>query len=865
MKKRFWVALLCVALLAQVASVALANADDHEHQYSGKTEIVKQPPVYTPVDATTHRVTIDQIEYPVCDTCSQYGSTLAYLDPIVSNQPHHFVNGVCIDCKYSCQHAFKQDNYTPETTTDEYKNFGSSELHSKSQIERGTVRITCEYCDYNSQGRYSRTISNTTEPHTFENGICTACQYQCYHYGLWNDGVCKICGFECPHENTKVSFVRTSKPDTAVEIVGNDEGHSVMVQYENQTICNTCRKIVKTEVLDEETGESGHHYSNGVCQDCGHVCAHSNTIPWEEMLEDEEHTVTYAQKDQYTHIASGYVCRYKSCEDCGRDYEATVSSGIEEIEKKHRKRWNQESDRYECLCGYVFPDCDHTDVTSREQFEFNNGYKQIEDDDEYHFAINIYEVWTDCSVCGENIDRDEVRRDEKEPHNYTTNGVCRKCGHVRKEAPHTHTPGEAVKENIVASKPGEKGHYDEVVYCTACKEELSRKTVETDALPVEEPVVEEPKTEEPKTEEPKTEEPKTEEPKTEEPKTEEPKAEEPTTEEPKAEEPKTEEPKTEEPKTEEPKAEEPKSEEPTAEEPKTEEPTTEEPATEEPKTEEPKTEEPTTEETKTEEPKTEEPKAEEPKAEEPTTKAPTTEEPKAEEPKAEEPKAEKPKADEPKTEEPKTEEPKTEEPKTEEPKTEEPKTEESKTETAAEPVQYELVYEPVSEETEVNGVKAADHQEADEVLKTVGEALEGETVTVTIPGVEKILNAEEKAKFDTLPVKDRLLVTLSALGFADELGGEVEGMSDEAKALSESIAERMVAMDEAEKQALLSTIAAEFPKGTVTVDGAEHESFSIDLEIERNGEKTYERYTFYEDGGVWKLHGIEKGVYKAVE
>ena len=175
------------------------------------------------------------------------------------------------------------------------------------------------------------------------------------------------------------------------------------------------------------------------------------------------------------------------------------------------------------------------------------------------------------------------------------------------------------------------------------------------------------------------------------------------------------------------------------------------------------------------------------------------------------------------------------------------------------------MYEPVSEETEVNGVKAADHQEADEVLKTVGEALEGETVTVTIPGVEKILNAEEKAKFDTLPVKDRLLVTLSALGFADELGGEVEGMSDEAKALSESIAERMVAMDEAEKQALLSTIAAEFPKGTVTVDGAEHESFSIDLEIERNGEKTYERYTFYEDGGVWKLHGIEKGVYKAVE
>ena len=68
-----------------------------------------------------------------------------------------------------------------------------------------------------------------------------------------------------------------------------------------------------------------------------------------------------------------------------------------------------------------------------------------------------------------------------------------------------HTGGSAVKENIVAAKPGVKGHYDEVVYCSACKEELSRKTVEIDALPVEEETKTEEKAEETKTEE-KTEE-----------------------------------------------------------------------------------------------------------------------------------------------------------------------------------------------------------------------------------------------------------------------------------------------------------------------------------------------------------------------
>ena len=67
-----------------------------------------------------------------------------------------------------------------------------------------------------------------------------------------------------------------------------------------------------------------------------------------------------------------------------------------------------------------------------------------------------------------------------------------------------------------------------------------------------------------------------------------------------------------------------------------------------------------------------------------------------------------------------------------------------------------------------------------------------------------------------------------------------------------------------DKQALLNTIAAEFPKGTVELDGVEYESFSIDLVIDRNGEKSYERYTFYNDNGTWKLFGIEKGEYEAV-
>lgn len=39
---------------------------------------------------------------------------------------------------------------------------------------------------------------------------------------------------------------------------------------------------------------------------------------------------------------------------------------------------------------------------------------------------------------------------------------------------HTHTPGTAVQENVVAPTCGQDGSYDEVIYCTSCHQELSR-------------------------------------------------------------------------------------------------------------------------------------------------------------------------------------------------------------------------------------------------------------------------------------------------------------------------------------------------------------------------------------------------------
>ena len=192
--------------------------------------------------------------------------------------------------------------------------------------------------------------------------------------------------------------------------------------------------------------------------------------------------------------------------------------------------------------------------------------------------------------------------------------------------------------------------------------------------------------------------------------------------------------------------------------------------------------------------------------------------------------------------------------------TEEEAEEEAKAEAPA-----KIVYETVSDDTVVNGVKVADELPMAEALETVGKTLDeeiasGENVTVDIVGIDKVLNKEEKAKLDKLPVKDRMLVVLNALGLGDAIGEEaMAGMSEEAKALTEEVSARLEGMSDAEKQALLDTIAQFFPKTKVTIDGKEFDAFSIDVVIDRDGKKEYDRYTFYNDGAQWMLYSIEVG------
>ncbi len=99
-----------------------------------------------------------------------------------------------------------------------------------------------------------------------------------------------------------------------------------------------------------------------------------------------------------------------------------------------------------------------------------------------------------CSECKEEISRKTETIEATGDHTYITEtdskaATCTEDGYVTKACacgatettviPASHTAGEAVKENVVASTTTTEGSYESVVYCTVCNAEVSRETVVT--------------------------------------------------------------------------------------------------------------------------------------------------------------------------------------------------------------------------------------------------------------------------------------------------------------------------------------------------------------------------------------------------
>ena len=175
----------------------------------------------------------------------------------------------------------------------------------------------------------------------------------------------------------------------------------------------------------------------------------------------------------------------------------------------------------------------------------------------------------------------------------------------------------------------------------------------------------------------------------------------------------------------------------------------------------------------------------------------------------------------------------------------------------------EPVYEEVAASEVVHGVKAEDETPMVETVLAVAEAIEGESASIGIVNVEKVILPEEKAALDALPVREQLLTFLSVIGFEEQvnaaLAADADGLSAEAVALKEQIQSRIAAMDEAAYAEFEATLLESFPQETIEIDGVEYSFFVLELEVRMGDEVRYERYGFRREGEEWIFTRLEIG------
>ena len=177
----------------------------------------------------------------------------------------------------------------------------------------------------------------------------------------------------------------------------------------------------------------------------------------------------------------------------------------------------------------------------------------------------------------------------------------------------------------------------------------------------------------------------------------------------------------------------------------------------------------------------------------------------------------------------------------------------------------ELVYKPIPEDNPVHGVIAADAPTAQWVAKTVSAALNGGYQYVKNQNKAVVINDDELTRFDALSLEDRILVMMVAMGLNNTVGEFRATMSDAAKALAEAIDNRVAEMSDEARANRMEAVNAYFSPHRITINDVAYEAVGIVLIIDANGDRTNERYVFYNDNGIWRLYQIEVGEYITVD
>ncbi|MCI5887217.1 MAG: InlB B-repeat-containing protein [Oscillospiraceae bacterium] len=351
-----------------------------------------------------------------------------YCCGMVKTEPHDpDENGVCRSCHYGCEHTGGEANCMEPAHCEKC---GEPYGEKNPNRHKYTQKYACDNATHVERCKCG-VIIGVPEPHTWENGWCTECYYDCRHIGgtatCTEEAICENCG----------------------ERYGNAKGHTFGGWIKDATghwhACADC---------GEKADEAAHTPGDAATETAPQLC----TVCHYEIMPATGHTHSFdCENPDEIYLKSAATCRakavyYYSC-SCGVSGEETFTSG-ETLPHHYSDGWFADGEKHwrACTaCGQRSEEAAHEDTDGNHGCDICQLTISVCNDANNDHMCDIcgkmlsmcryatdwssdaYTHWHACVVCGRKAD-EAAHADTDKDHNCDICGkILSECADVNKD------------------------------------------------------------------------------------------------------------------------------------------------------------------------------------------------------------------------------------------------------------------------------------------------------------------------------------------------------------------------------------------------------------------------------------------------
>ena len=351
-----------------------------------------------------------------------------YCCGMVKTEPHDpDENGVCRSCHYGCEHTGGEANCMEPAHCEKC---GEPYGEKNPNRHKYTQKYACDNATHVERCKCG-VIIGAPEPHTWENGWCTECYYDCRHIGgtatCTEEAICENCG----------------------ERYGNAKGHTFGGWIKDATghwhACADC---------GEKADEAAHTPGDAATETAPQLC----TVCHYEIMPATGHTHSFdCENPDEIYLKSAATCRakavyYYSC-SCGVSGEETFTSG-ETLPHHYSDGWFADGEKHwrACTaCGQRSEEAAHEDTDGNHGCDICQLTISVCNDANNDHMCDIcgkmlsmcryatdwssdaYTHWHACVVCGRKAD-EAAHADTDKDHNCDICGkILSECADVNKD------------------------------------------------------------------------------------------------------------------------------------------------------------------------------------------------------------------------------------------------------------------------------------------------------------------------------------------------------------------------------------------------------------------------------------------------